>query len=336
MSEMQQTARRRSRFWLYLPFALLFGFSLVWTGLWFYGRGKVTEVMDKAFADLAAQGRTIACPERSVSGFPFRMQVTCEKPSFAVTGPDGEASGSIGRLVVNARALDPTAIVAVLEGPFVLKGANGESTINWSEARLSVRASGATLGAFDIIASDVVADLPAANTPSGRLKAMIRRLKADILQRDGTVTTDRADYALVAKLEGLGAEGLPVTPATAPVDLELQMIASKLPLRPEGQAAEMLDAWRDAGGTAQLVLFKATQGEISAEAKGDLKIDGNRFLEGKLDVAFRNLDTIATALGLKVNALALPLLKNGKAPIGFGGGRMSLGPLPIGNLPPLY
>jgi hypothetical protein len=70
-------ARRKSRFWLYAPFVLLVLIAAGWSGFWFYVQGRVTQTLDNALAREVQAGRTWTCADRSVGGYPFRIEVRC-------------------------------------------------------------------------------------------------------------------------------------------------------------------------------------------------------------------------------------------------------------------
>jgi hypothetical protein len=327
---------RRSRFWLYLPFVLLVGFAAVWTGLWFYGRMKIIEVMDSVIARAADQGREISCPDRTIAGFPFRMEVTCRNPSFAMSTSQGEVSGTLGAVIVNARALDPTAVIAVLQGPMSVETDAGKSTAQWTEARISGRASGFSLGSIDAVINGLTFDLANPDGSATPITGSVAKIEGHVRQKPETVADGRADYDGVARLEGITSPALPLIAKAPGLEVELQVTATRLPLQPGGKHSTIADDWRDAGGAVTIVLAKLLDGDISAEAKGTLKLDAERKPEGKLDLAFTNLDKVTEALGIEVPGMMKPLLKSGKAPINLGSGRASLGPIPLAFFKPLY
>jgi hypothetical protein len=327
---------KRSRFWLYAPFTVLIGFCAIWTGFWFYGRGKVIEEMDKALARAAASGQSFTCPDRKISGFPFRMEVTCTNAAFAVQSAQGPISGTLGTMIVNARALDPTAVIGVFQGPLVVETPQGKSKAEWSEARISIRASGMSLGSADLVIKGLTLDGAVPNLPGGRLVASLKDFEGHIRQKPGSAANNLADYDGVAKIVGLSSAALPVLASANGIDFELQATATRLPLQPSGKADVLFDAWRDAGGLVTIVLAKFVRGDASAEATGELKLDAKRMLAGKLDLALVNLDKVAEVVGVDAPGFVKPMLKNGKVPLALGNGRAGIGPIPLAELKPLY
>jgi hypothetical protein len=333
MSDIRLPAPKR-RWGLWLPFILLLIFCLVWTGLWFFGRMKLIEIMDGMIARETEKGRNWTCPERSISGFPFRMELHCKAPSFATATPEGNVEASILGLTAVARVLDPFAVITLLDGPLTVTTNGRTGTLNWKEARTSTRATTTSLASFDVVATglDLMMPLPAAEAP---LTAKAERFEAHLRQHPGSVKDGKTDLDLVANLKTLAMPLLGETiQSEAPIDLEIQAQAKAVPLKP-GQGPEGIDAWRDGGGSFSLVLLKLVNGDASIEASGNLKLDAERRLDGAVDLSLANLDRFADALGT-AGALARPLLKKGKAPLKFGGGKLSFGPFPLADLPPLY
>src|SRR4051794_682785 len=81
---------RRSRFWLFAPFAMLALLVLGWSIAWFVIRERTGAGIDAWMAQEATHGRVWDCPGRSVGGFPFRIEVSCPQ----ITLHRGEATAS--------------------------------------------------------------------------------------------------------------------------------------------------------------------------------------------------------------------------------------------------
>ncbi len=65
-------------------------------------------------------GRVYECANRSVAGFPFRMEVNCESPVVTLTSQTAEQIQLTARLkdiLVVAQVYDPTRIIAEFTGP---------------------------------------------------------------------------------------------------------------------------------------------------------------------------------------------------------------------------
>jgi hypothetical protein len=104
---------RRSRFWLFAPFALLALLVLGWSVGWFVIRARTVEALDDWLAHEAVAGRRWDCPERAVRGFPFRIEISCAR----VTLRSPELALDAGRLASVTQVYDPRFTIFELEGP---------------------------------------------------------------------------------------------------------------------------------------------------------------------------------------------------------------------------
>ena len=92
-------ARKPRRLGLYLPFVLLLVAGVAWTVFWLWARGQVQARMEAAVADFSRAGYQLSWSQRTIGGYPFRMDVTLsdarlQEPSgWALQAPliEGEA-----------------------------------------------------------------------------------------------------------------------------------------------------------------------------------------------------------------------------------------------------
>src|SRR4051794_27828385 len=75
-------ARKHRRLGLYLPFILVLLAAAAWTVFWVWARGEAQTRMDATVADLSQAGYQISWKRRTVSGYPFRMDVTLTEPQL--------------------------------------------------------------------------------------------------------------------------------------------------------------------------------------------------------------------------------------------------------------
>src|SRR5215470_16563738 len=84
MTDIAVAPRRHSRWRIFIAPALLLIAALAWSGFWFYAASQVDVQADAWRAREAKAGRIYDCAKRSVSGFPFRLEVTCEDASVSL------------------------------------------------------------------------------------------------------------------------------------------------------------------------------------------------------------------------------------------------------------
>src|SRR6202021_862269 len=84
MSEITLAPRRRPLWRLFFMPVLLVIAAAAWSAFWFYSASKVDETADAWRAREARSGRVYDCARRSVSGYPFRLEVRCAGASVAL------------------------------------------------------------------------------------------------------------------------------------------------------------------------------------------------------------------------------------------------------------
>ena len=104
---------RYSRFWLYTPFVLLLLIAVAWSAAWFVIRSRASEAVDAWFATEARAGRQWTCQDRSIGGYPFRIELICNSLSLK----QGAVTASLGRVESVAQVYQPRFIITEIEGP---------------------------------------------------------------------------------------------------------------------------------------------------------------------------------------------------------------------------
>lgn len=341
-------ARRASRFWLFAPFALLVLVAVAWTAAWFVIRDRTTRGIDNWLAAEAAGGRQWTCQDRAVSGYPFRILVTCGR----LTAKRGATEADVGSLAAVAQVYTPRHIIVQIGGP--LRATDGSANLEgrWSLLDMSIRTSREGLQRASMVMRDASftssgPDRSAVTTSSARFEAHLRPNPARAETEGAIDLIMRSVDAVVPGLDQLvgGRE-----PATIEAQLTVTQ-AANMGSRPPMQEVE---TWRAAGGRVDLVLLALSKGTRRIEAKGQFTLDDQRRPTGRIDSATANVEGL---LGRVVNgagglmAMLGPRLQaqaKGGAPtdpalkplpqIRLADGRVFLGPLPTPGLvvPPLY
>ena len=80
------------------------------------------------------QGRHWTCPDRSVAGFPFAIDMRCDRPKFTGRLYADKAEMSLGGLNIRTTLLDPFHAEFKLTPPFTYRGNDGQSasTMTWT------------------------------------------------------------------------------------------------------------------------------------------------------------------------------------------------------------
>ena len=339
---------RRGRLGLYGPFAALGVLAILWSGSWFYIRGRVVSGLDEWIGAEAAAGRRWTCLDRRVGGYPFRIEIGCA--TLTLERPDVQAT--LGGLVVVAQVYNPAHIIAEASGPLAVRAGPTAVDATWTGLQASIvttaRAQRAALVADGATVRVSTPELGAFAVPGRRFELHVRPDPADSANVDVAVS---AAGTAVPGLDGLIG-------GTEPADLELVARVSRvydLPARPLG--AE-LERWRVAGGEVQVSRLAVTKGARRFEAKGRAGIDESHRPVGQVDAAAAGIEGVlgrfigdkgALGAGLLGALLGAPPASQPKdeatakglrplPPIRFDGGRVLVGPLAVPGvrIPALY
>ncbi len=345
-----ETSAKPRRLWLYIPFILLLLVAVAWSALWFYGRSRIHAEIDNLFAREATVGREWSCPDRSITGFPFRIEGRCSNPSYRQRGDAGEViNGQLKGLTIigtTAGALAMAHVISEFEGPLVVRSPLApELTATWKTARASTRGGVNRLERLSL----EVETLAISSAGGGRWA--VGKLEAHL--REGTDPSVTGAYDLAIRLDNAVIPETDIlTNSRDPLTLELdaRLLGLKTVDRRNWRAT--METWRAGGGTIKVEQLKLAKGAPRLEAKGDLKLDDQRRIEGRLDASFVNagaiLQQFGVGLGPAAGGLVGALLGGGRAgggrdmnlrlPLVFDGGRLAIGPfrIPGVQLKPLF
>ena len=140
MSEMTLAPRRRPLWRLFIMPILLVIAALAWSAFWFYAASEVGVKADAWRAQEAKSGRIYDCAKRSVSGYPFRLEVRCADASVALMSQTaGQAAAQtsvtarLGEILVVAQVYDPKLVIAEFTAPATIadRGQQPSISVNW-------------------------------------------------------------------------------------------------------------------------------------------------------------------------------------------------------------
>ncbi|WP_186419147.1 DUF2125 domain-containing protein [Bosea sp. CS1GBMeth4] len=345
--------RRHGRVWLYAPFALLALLAAGWSGIWGFARSKVDQELDAGIAREARAGRNWTCRERSVGGYPFRIEVRCASLTLTSSRWGDEVKVDAGPAVAVAQVWTPGHIILQMTGPMLANLPQGrKAALDWKEFAASLRLSGLAFERFSLVLDEPVLTVTepgqaAAETWRASAAEAHLRPNPQRFASDGTVDLAvNARGGVLPALEALIGNG-------QAADLDLQASLSGAPAFRRGFNPDALEAWRTAGGGLEVARLAVVKGPTRLEATGRIALDETHRPSGRIDAAVAGIDRIA---GVKVGGLTAGLgaLFGGRAgdgaqgnaaaglaplpPIVLREGRVFLGPLrlPLQPLLPLY
>ena len=375
MAEAAETlAPRHSRVGLFAPFVLLGLVALAWSVAWFVIRQRTTEGLDAWLAAEAAAGRRWTCADRSVGGYPFRIEVTCAGVAAELKDAQPPIAIKLKQILAVAQVWDPRLIIAEFTGPLTASDAGGAPyvTATWGIAQASVRGTPKAPERASVVVDGLRLDGAQGNLFDSKRAEFHARVQYGSWPHNPAVD-------VVVKLVGAAAPAVHAL-AAQPFDADILAVLHGIKdLAPKPMPARLRE-WQAAGGRLEIQNARLAQAESLANATGTLALTQQGRLDGALRLtvagierfmptiggekgASLSLDRVAPALNaieravpglaqrippqrqqsLQTGLLALlgqPAEIEGKqgiaAPLRFTDGKASLGPFPLGQVPPAF
>ena len=347
-----------------------------WSGFWKFAADKAQSAVEGWRAREARAGRIYSCGSQNVGGYPFRIEVDCDRASalFSSSHPPVELKAS--NLVVVAQVYQPGLLVSEFRGPLTVgePGKPPELVAEWKLAQSSVRGTPSAPER-----GSLVFDQPAVDRVNGDMRQNVLRAKhVEIHARmaEGSAA-NRPVIEVALQLDQASAATL--HPAAAqPFDATVTALLRGLnDLSPKPWPVRFREV-QAAGGRIDITKARVHQGEILAVGTGSLSLNDNGRLEGELRVTIAGLEQFLAAIGAQQKVQTSPNMEKlvgvldrlapglgdvarqqaganislgisllgeqttleGKRavtlPLRFNDGAVSLGPVPIGNTPALF
>ena len=342
------------RLWLYLAPMLVLLLAVGWTMFWFFATDKINKHLDAWLEDERRLGHEWSCGQRSLAGFPFRIEFSCLQPLYRADSDFGEVVGKAGALHAVALAYQPDRVIAEIEGPLTVETVDGERQfrLEWASARLSLTQ---LLGREPHLDADISKPV---------MTSVVRGAPGHAAQADGLQVHLRrsqdhpaSDRALEAAFSVSQLTSVTLDQATdskTPADLTAQATLTQVHAGQDLTLGQWLEIWRKSGGQMNLAAFRLAKGTIQLGGQGQFTLDGQHRMQGQLAVNAAGMEPVLARFGvpaamMNVGGLLSGLLGGGAAkaapPLGDGvklslkldRGGVFLGPvkLPV-TLLPLY
>jgi len=398
MPDLLPPQRRRSLWPVFVLPVLVVVAALAWSAFWFYAASQVDQTVDVWRAREAKAGRIYDCANRSVAGFPFRLEVTCNDASVTLVSQTARGSAAppvtarLDKILVVSQIYTPNLLIAEFTAPATL-AVRGEPAasmrMNWRTARSSIAG---LPGVPQRIA--LVFDDPTLDRLDGAMAVPLAR--ASHVELHGRLIDDAAADRPVIEtaLELADASIQDVHPLLArPFDATVQARLSGLKDFSPKPWPDRFRELQAADGRIEIEQSRIQQGDLLAIAAGSLGLSPNGRLNGELQMTVAGIETVISALGIEkmleegvpqatldrvvpgvkaqdvnnllgsldrmipglgkvvrqnasagvaagVNSLGTPAELEGKRarsfPLRFVDGAVFLGPIKVGEIPPLF
>ncbi|HVY07427.1 MAG TPA: DUF2125 domain-containing protein [Burkholderiales bacterium] len=341
------TIRRRNRRYLALTLTVLL-VSGAWIALWFYAQKTAAATIDDWRAREAKAGRVYDCGSQSMGGFPFRIEVTCDKASAVIRSANPPLEFKAPKFLVAAQIYQPTLLISEFAGPVTVaeSGRAPNLVANWKLAQSSVswlpRAPERVSLVFDYPV------LTRANPDDLILRA--KHLEIHGRMVEGSVSNHPV-IEIAVQSEALTA------PAAGPLAVPLTNVDIDGVLRglkdfnPKPWPQRFREI-QQAGGRIEIRSARLQQGDTVATGAGTVTINERGRLDGQINMAVAGLEAFINQvaasnqqkLGFNVT-LGLGLLGGNtqvegrraiSLPLRISDGVLLLGPFKVGEVPALF
>jgi hypothetical protein len=301
MTDIAVVPRRYSRWRIFIAPALLLLAALAWSAFWFYAASQVDAQADAWRAREAQAGRIFDCAKRSVAGFPFRLEVTCEGASVALVSQAAGQPASqpftakLGQILVLAQIYDPKRVIAEFKPPATLLDPATQQTfaVNWTLGhasivglpfnpdRVSVEFNDPTLSRVDAV------QVPVAQAKHAELHG--RLAEGSIADNPVIESVMQIDKGSILGLHPLLAE---------PFDVGVRALVTGLKdFSPKPWPVRFREL-QAAGGKVEIKQSRVQQGDVIAVAAGTLGLSPNGRLDGELQMTVAGIEKVIPALGI--------------------------------------
>ena len=301
----QPIAPPRRKLWkLFFMPVLLVVAAIGWSAFWFYAASTVDEKFDGWRTREARSGRTYDCANRSVAGYPFRLEVRCDNPVVSLTSqtPTDAATGAtitarLKDILVVAQIYDPRLLIAEFTGPAVVTQRDQSqpfAVANWTTARASVAGLPILPQRVSMVFDDPAVDLLANADQAQAFRAKHLEVHARLL--DGAVT-DNPVIETVFEVDNGSLPNLhPLLAEPFNVDLRAQLRGLK-DLAPKPWPQRLREI-QQAGGRIEIEPSRLQQGDTIAVGSGSLGLTADGYLDGEVQMTVAGIEKIIPALGI--------------------------------------
>jgi hypothetical protein len=337
--------RRKRRYVTLVLLVLLLGGG--WIAFWKYAQLKVEDTIAGWQAREARAGRVYDCGTQAVGGFPFRFELMCDRARATISSATPPVEVMAPNVHLAAQVYQPTLLIAEIKGPLTYAQAGQAGYVaKWSLAQASLRG---TPRAPERVS--IVLDGPAVKRADPATPVLsAKRLELHGRMLEGSATANPVlEFVLRSQQLAVPAAG-PV--AAKPVDADIDLVLRGLKDFAPKPWPQRFREVADAHGQVEVRHARLVQGETLAVGAGTLTIDAQGRLDGQLNVTVAGAEALINEvlaanrqkLGFSMS-VGLGLLGGNKKlegrpaialPLRVNRGTVYLGPLKLGEVPPLF
>ena len=347
-SDFSTGARRASA--IRLTLAALVVLAVGWSIFWLVAWWRVGAELDARAQDGQGRGYSIVCGDRSISGYPLRLVITCRDPVLTFQADGGAIALRFPRLVSRAWLHAPSLIAVNMQGPMDVEkaGAPWRLHTDWSSMTIGIRGQESRLDRFSVWGDDVT-------VACTQCPADINAMRIAAFQTHLRRASGRRDYNAAASFVGVRSTPLDTaTGNTTPGIFALIGSVSQFHIPESMKLSDEVERWRTDGGRINLNTFSLDKGTLHAEINGNAGLDAGHRVDGAFEIGARNAASLVNvvtgslspilqlAIGAALKQIDVATSRSEDTPIfrmsgAIQGGSVSIGPIQgVMSIPPLY
>ena len=347
-----------------------------WSAFWAVAAGKAQDMLEGWRAREAKAGRTFTCGDEDFGGYPFRFEFRCADATAQIKSSRIPFEVRARGVTVVSQVYDPTLLIGEYQGPLTVSPPGGavELTMNWKQFQSSLRGTPDKPERLSLVFERPAIDVVDNGNPRPALRAAHLELHGRLIE--GMVTNKPVvEVALRTRgAFAPGVRALSAQPVDAVVDMVLRGLNDFTPkpwperfqeIAANGGKIDITEARLVHGETLAVGSGALTisaggrlQGELRLTVAGleaFLKaIDAQNLVQASpsMDKLANALDRFSPGLGQAakqqvganlsagINMLGQQTTLEGRpavsVPLRVDEGRVFLGPIPVGETPPLF
>lgn len=315
-----------------LPLLLFFVLILICSVGWFIVRNNAVKSVDAWIVSEQQQGRDWLCENRQVTGFPFRIEISCEKIGFKSAPFNVQA----GHLVAVAQVYNPFHVIFEITGPLVFEKENVKGEASWQVLQSSFRflPDQGFVGEGSLVVQSPA--LRFLNISEAARVLTSDHLELHIRPNPKHPAQDHAYDVAVTSRALVFPELDILTGNNEAASFATQLTIAQAPLLVNG--LQQFDDWRLKNGRIDIEQFSFNKGVLRIDTKGQLQLDEEHRPKGSLSISAAGYEDLLKTLSrgrLSGLSFGLPSTSSGLSsfpPLHLNNGRILVGPLTIPGL----
>lgn len=306
----------------------------LWSAAWVTLAGLVKQtIAAQATADGVTEPQLI-CAQLTVEGFPFRFDAECAGATIVT----GDIMLELPAIRASVLVYAPTHVIASAHAPLQLTDSftGTRNTLAWTDLSSSIRLNDWRIARASVVGSDLVwtdalfGDALIASAPSAELHLM------DIPEQhdSGQHTAALAGYL---RAKEIAWPGFTLTDAATELQLELTGLPDDVRNWADPQ---LLPRIQQAGGNLKIVSIYASDDNAVLSAQGNLGLDPAGLLDGQIAITSTGVaERLGALLAEPWRTLMLGAPRDDGSysnQLGFKGGAVFSGVVPVASVPPLF